>query len=318
MNNRPLVAILEWLPDIVHARLQAEFPELQIVDACQPAAREAHLPRADITFGLPPLAALATESKLRWIQLASAGVPLELCKSARQRQLTITNLAGLYGPTIAEHTFGLMLLLARRLHVALRQQQERRWDRTLRESMSDLHGRTLAVLGLGNIGQHVARLGRAFGMRVLGCRRTDRATPLVDRLYLLSELPAMLAEADYLVVAVPLTARTEGMLGAPEFAALKPGAVYVNVSRGGVAREDALLAALRSGQVAAAALDVFATEPLPSEHPFWTMPQLIVSPHYSGETVNQSTLPGERFIRNLRSWLEGEPLEGRVDLDRGY
>src|SRR5207302_11098219 len=129
-------------------------------------------------------------------------------------------------------------------------------------SMRDLHGKTLAVIGLGNIGQNVARLARSHGMRVIGCRRTPRPTPFVDRLYRAAELHAMLAEADYLTVALPLTARTDGMLGAAEFAAMKKGAVYINVSRGNVAQENALVEALQSGHVAAAGLDVFAVEPL--------------------------------------------------------
>jgi phosphoglycerate dehydrogenase-like enzyme len=128
----------------------------------------------------------------------------------------------------------------------------------------------------------------------------------------------MLAEADIVAVAAPLTEQTVGMLGPAEFAAMKHGALYVNVSRGAVAREEALLDALRSGQVGAAGLDVFSVEPLPPDHPFWTMPQVVISPHYSGETVNTSSLPVLRFQRNLHNWLTGRPLEGLVILERGF
>src|SRR5207245_10210522 len=128
----------------------------------------------------------------------------------------------------------------------------------------------------------------------------------------------MLAEADYVAVALPLTARTEGMLGAGEFAAMKKGAVYINVSRGNVAQEEALLEALQSGHVAAAGLDVFAVEPLAVDHPLWSMQQVLISPHVSGETINQSALPAERFARNLASWLAGADLEGRIDPHDGY
>src|SRR5439155_4655685 len=116
----------------------------------------------------------------------------------------------------------------------------------------------------------------------------------------------------------PLIDSTEGMLGPAEFAAMKRGVLYVNVSRGPVAQEAALLDALRSGQVAAAGLDVYAVEPLPADHPLWTMPNVVVSPHYSGETVNNSSLPLERFLRNLHNWRIGQPLEGRVDPQHGY
>jgi len=171
---------------------------------------------------------------------------------------------------------------------------------------------------VGNIGQNIARLARGFGMRVLGCRRTPRPTPHVDRIYGPDQVRIMLADADVVAVAAPFTRETDGMLGAAEFAAMKRGALYVNVSRGSIAQEAALLDALRSGHVAAAGLDVFAVEPLPAEHPFWSMPNVVVSPHYSGETVNRYSQPVQRFTRNLHNWLTGQPLEGIVRLELGY
>jgi phosphoglycerate dehydrogenase-like enzyme len=237
---------------------------------------------------------------------------------AAQGGLTVTNLAGLYGQSIAEHALALMAILFRNLHTALRNQQARNWDRSVAHGMADLREKTLAVLGVGNIGQGIARLGQAYGMRVLGLRRRPRPAPCVDRIYPPAELHALLSEADVVAVALPLTRHTERMLGPAEFAALKRGALYINVSRGPVAQEEALLAALRSGQVSAAGLDVFAVEPLPAEHPFWTMPNVLVSPHYSGEVVNESALPAERFARNLRAWQAGGDLEGVVNLEWGY
>jgi phosphoglycerate dehydrogenase-like enzyme len=318
MSAKPRVAVLAWLPDGVLPRLWAEFPGFEFLDARAPGELPRCLPEAAVTYGLPPVEQLPAMPRLRWIQLISAGVPHELCPAARQRGVTVTNLAGLYGPSIAEHALMMMSVLARNLHLALRHQQQGRWDREVARTMSDLHGRTLAVVGLGNIGQSIARLARAYGMQVIGCRRRQRPTPYVDRLYPCQELHAMLAEADYVAVAAPLTPQTEGMLGPAEFAAMKPGVIYVNVSRGPIAQEAALLAALQAGKVAAAGLDVFAVEPLPSDHPFWTMPNVLVSPHYSGETVNNSALPVERFARNLRAWAAGRPLEGVVDLEGGY
>jgi phosphoglycerate dehydrogenase-like enzyme len=316
--SRPQVLLAAWLPDEALQRLPVQFPECDFLDGREPAGLDRHLARATIAYGLPELPRLAEAAALRWVQLISAGVPPELCPMGRQRGLSVTNLAGLYGPSIAEHALALMTLLARHLHVALRNQPARAWDRSVMHGMADLHEKTLAVLGLGNIGQAIARLARAYGMRVLGLRRRPLPVAGVDRLYPRAELHTLLAEADFVAVALPLTSHTEGMLGPAEFAALKRGAIYVNVSRGGVAWEEALLAALRSGQVAAAGLDVFAVEPLPAEHAFWTMPQVVVSPHYSGEVVNQSALPVERFARNLRAWLSGGALEGVVDLVWGY
>jgi phosphoglycerate dehydrogenase-like enzyme len=318
MSDKPLVLVLAWTPDGGLARLAAEHADVEFVDARDAAVRDRHLGRAAVTYGLPPVDHLGDMTTLRWVQLISAGVPRDLCRAAHARGLTVTNLAGLYGPTIAEHALALTTVLARNLHVVLRNQAQRRWERDVANTMWDLHGRTLAVVGLGNIGRAIARLARAFGMRVVGCRRTDRPTADVDRVYPCRELHAMLAEADVVAVAAPLTDRTEGLLGPDEFAAMKRGALFVNVSRGPVAQEAALLDALRSGQVSAAGLDAYAVEPLPADHPLWTMPNVVVSPHYSGETVNTTSLPLERFRRNLYNWRAGQPLEGRVDTEHGY
>lgn len=319
MAEPSVVLVLVWVPDGALSRLAARFPGLEVIDGRDPALRDRHLARATITYGLPPLDRLAQAGQLRWVQLSSAGVPRDLCRAARQRGLIITNLAGLYGPSIAEHALALMSILARNLHLALRHQLQRRWDRSIAHTMRDLQGQTLAILGLGNIGRALARLARAYGMRVVGCQwPEDQDVPEVDLLYPCRDLQAMLAEADVIAVTAALTDQTEGMLGPAEFAAMKRGVMYINVSRGPIAQEAALLNALRSGQVGTAGLDVFAEEPLPPDHPLWTMPQVVISPHYSGETVNTSSLPVERFQRNLHHWLTGQSLEGLVDLQRGY
>ncbi|HEV3119315.1 MAG TPA: D-2-hydroxyacid dehydrogenase [Gemmataceae bacterium] len=312
------VLLLASFPETALPRLVAEFPQVRFLDGRAAGSFDRHMEQATIAFGLPPVEKLAQAARLRWIQLASAGVPQDLCPIADERGIKVTNLAGLYAASIAEHALCLMVMLARNLHAVVRKQQQALWDRSVAQTMRDLQGHTVAIVGLGSIGQGVARLARAYGTRVIGCRRTDRPVPLVDRVYRSVELREMLGEADYVVVAAPLTRQTAGMLGPAEFAAIKRGVIYINVSRGAVAQESALLDALRSGHVAAAGLDVFAVEPLPSEHPFWTMPQVILSPHYSGETVNQSSLPVERFARNLHAWLSGGEMEGVVNLDWGY
>jgi phosphoglycerate dehydrogenase-like enzyme len=316
--SKKVILVAHWLPDGELACWTKEFPDAEFIDARQPHALDRHIRQAEIAYGLPDIARLEDATQLRWIQLASAGVPWPLCRPALDAGIKVTNLAGLYGPSIAEHALAMLLFLNRNLHLAHNNQKESRWDRSLADTMRDLSGRTLAVVGLGNIGQNIARLARGFGMRVIGSRRRPRATPLVDRVYAPGETQAMLTEADHCAVAAPYVAQTDGMLGPTHFTALKPGAIYVNVSRGPVAQEPALLAALRSGHLAGAGLDVFSVEPLPKDHPFWTMPNVLVSPHYSGETVNNSNLPAHRFVRNLHSWLAGRELEGTVDLEQGY
>jgi D-2-hydroxyacid dehydrogenase (NADP+) len=316
--SRPQILLVADMPEAARRRLEEQFPECELLDGRGQGAVDRSLARAEVLYGLPPLERLPEAGALRWAQLLSAGVPPALCPLAQQQGFQVTNLAGLYGTSIAEHALALMTILARNLHVALRNQQAARWDRSVAQGMADLHGKTLAVLGLGSIGQGIARLARAYGMRILGWRRRPLPAPSVDRLYPPEQLRDLLGEADVVAVALPLTRHTEGLLGRAEFAAMKRGVIYVNVSRGPVAQEAPLLEALRSGQVAAAGLDVFAVEPLPGDHPLWALRQVVVSPHYSGETVNTSTLPAERFARNLQAWREGCEMEGMVDLQWGY
>lgn len=315
---KPKVLLLDQIWEDYAAELNARFPSLEFIDAREEAVRDRHFAEAIIMYGLPPIKRLQEAIRLRWIQLLSAGLSRTLRPKAMEQGITVTNLGNLYGQSIAEHTLALMSMLCRNLQIAMRNQLAHRWDNSIANTMTDLAGKTVAIIGLGNIGQSIGRLAQAYGMRVVGTRRTLRVTPFVDRVYPLSELKLMLAEADFVVVATPLIEDTENLLRAEEFAVMKRGVFYINVSRGAVADESALLAALESGHVAGAGLDVFAREPLPEDHPFWDMPQVIISPHYSGDTVNHSRLPLERFIHNLRLWSAGRPLEFVVNLDRGY
>jgi phosphoglycerate dehydrogenase-like enzyme len=318
MATETILLCHPFLMDGTVAKWRHEFAEHRFIDARESAAFAEHHAEATITFGVPDLAKLAAMPKLRWIQLGSAGVPGPLCEPAATRKIQVTNLAGLYGPTIAEHALAMMLILSRGLHVVLRNQAAKNWNRDVADTMRDLAGKTLGIVGLGNIGQNIARLGKSMGMRVVGVRRTPQPTPFVDRVHDVSDLRHLAAESDVIAVAAPLVAGTDGLLDDAFFAAARPGAIYINVSRGPIAKESALLAALDSGKIVAAGLDVFAVEPLPPEHPLWTHPNVIVSPHYSGETVNLSAVPGERFAWNLRNWLAGRPMEGVVRLEHGY
>src|SRR5207244_3061692 len=148
----------------------------------------------------------------------------------------------------------------------------KKWDRSVADTMRDLAGKTLGIVGLGNIGQNIARLGQAMGMRVAGCRRTVRKTPFVDRVYDIGERNILAAESDVVAVAAPLTRETDGLLGREFFQAIRPGAIVINVSRGPVIQEAALLDALQSGHIFGAGLDVFTTEPLSADNPLWTHP----------------------------------------------
>ncbi len=309
--SKHTVTINHWLPEGELALWRNEFPAIEFLDADG-------LERADIAYGLPDLKRLPAAKNLRWIQLASAGVPAALCGVGKSMNIQVTNLSGLYGPTIAEHALAMLLIVNRNLQVAQRNQARSDWDRTVANTMRDIHGKTLAIVGLGDIGCNIARLAKAFGMRIIGCRRTTTACPVADQLYPSTELPAMFAAADHIAIAAPLTASTEGMVGAEALQACRPRAILVNVSRGPVVQEKALIEVLRSGHLGGAGLDVFTVEPLPKENPLWTMPNVVVSPHYSGETVNNSNQPAKRFLRNLRSYCQGGLQDGLVSLDDGY
>ncbi|MGF1578223.1 MAG: D-2-hydroxyacid dehydrogenase [Gemmataceae bacterium] len=317
-THKPLVLLTGQIRDETTPRLERLFPDLRFIDGREIEVCNRHLPEATIMLGVPSVGQLVEAKKLRWVQLLTAGVPQKFREPARDRGLTVTNLAGLFGAGIAEHVLCLMMTLSRHVHTAIRNQFEERWEKELARIVRDIRGRTVGIIGLGDIGRGVGRLAQAHGMRVVGIRRTSRRTPFVDHVYAFDELETMLAEIDFLVVAAPLTAHTRGLIGPEEFANMKKGVFVVNVGRGPIIQETALLEALNSGHVAGAALDVFEKEPLAPGHPLWSIPQVIVSPHYSGDNIYETTLPTDRFIRNLRLWLKGEPLENVVDLERGY
>jgi phosphoglycerate dehydrogenase-like enzyme len=219
---------------------------------------------------------------------------------------------------------GVSLALARQLHTAVRRQAERRWAQDELESdttaIVTLQGRRMGIIGLGSIGSEVARVASAFGLRVTGVRRqTDRPTPAgVDEVLPPERLGDLLATSDIVVVAAPSTFATERLLGAREIGRMKPGALLVNISRGTLIDDEALTAALESGHLGGAALDVFTREPLERDSPYWDLPNVIVTPHTSGAMTDYWTPLVALFAENLRRFERGEPLLNMVDKAAGY
>jgi phosphoglycerate dehydrogenase-like enzyme len=283
------------------------------------------LARADVLFDFPqherrPLFELAP--RLRWVQTSSAGVgPLVQRLGLQDSDLIVTTASGIHAQPLAEFVFAALLYHSKELGRLREEQQARSWRRFCG---IELAGRTMAIIGPGRIGREIARIARAFRMRPVALGRTNdpaRAEELgLDRLYAREELPAMLAEADCLVVCAPHTPETDNLLGPAEFAVLKPGAVFVNIGRGAIIDEDALLAALRDGRVAFAALDVFREEPLPPTSPFWEMPNVLVNPHSASTADTENAKLTELFIRNLGHFLNGdlEQMGPVLDKRRGY
>lgn len=250
---------------------------------------------------------------LRLVQSCSAGA--ENLVSLIPDGVTFANASGVHAPAIAETVFAAVLADAKLLPQRRADQAERRWRQL---PVRELSGSVMLVLGTGSIGEAIARLARAFDMRVIGVNRTGHSAPGFDKVTGHDTLVDSLGEADYLVVAVPLTTETRGMIGATELAAMKPGGFVANIARGPVIDEPALLSALEAGQVRHAFLDTFAIEPLPPEHPLWRAPGVDISPHDS----HASQLTGERqialFAENLRRLSSGEDLLNVVELSRGY
>jgi phosphoglycerate dehydrogenase-like enzyme len=256
--------------------------------------------------------------RLKWIQLTSAGADRLLNSGFIEEGVTVTTVSGLHATPIGEYILTVILMFAKGAPQTMRAQFKHEWTRF---APRELHGKTVGIVGLGHIGAEAGRLAKAFGCRVIATKRS--ATEVHRGLYSdeimpVADLHRLLAESDYVVLSVPLTQETRGMIGEAELRAMKPGAVIVNIARGPVIVEAALLRALREGWIAGAALDVFDKEPLPPDHPLWDMENVILTPHISGGTEIYNERAVEIFAANLRRYLAGEPLENVVDAARGY
>jgi phosphoglycerate dehydrogenase-like enzyme len=268
----------------------------------------------------PPLlsAAIPPARQARWIHSLWTGVDNVLCPEVLASPLPLTNGRGVFRRPLAEWTVGAMLYFAYNMRRMIRQQQAGVWQAFTTE---EIRGKTLGIVGYGGIGSMAAELARPFGVRIVALRRRPelfRQDPLVDESFARAKLAQMLAASDYVLLAAPLTEETRGMIGAPQIAAMKPSGVLINVGRGAVVDEPALIAALESGKIRGAALDVFAVEPLPATHPFYKMENVLLSPHTADHVQDFIHLAVECFLENLRRFQAGEPLLNLVDKHAGY
>ena len=270
-------------------------------------------PQPPVLLARPDLAAAALEAgyPARWIQSTWAGV-LPLLATGR-RDVTITGVKGVFGPQIAEYVIGHLLAFELPLLARLGRQAARQW---WPEPTGTLGGKTLGILGTGSIGRHVAQVAGAFGLVVTGLNRSGAPVPGFTRVYPGAELGSFLGEADYIACTLPETPETDGLLDAAAFAAMKPGCYLVNVGRGSLIDEDALLQALANGRLAGASLAVFKEEPLPADRPLWHADNTLVSAHVAARSWPEDI--ARVFCENYECWLRGETLNHRVDFDRGY
>ncbi len=284
------------------------------------------LARAEILYGIPGdspsglVAAVRSNPRLRWVQGTAAGTGEQVraagLSEEELRRVVITSAAGVHAGPLAEFCLLGLLAFTRDLPRLRSDQTDRHWDHY---PVSELRGRTLLILGLGAIGAEVARLAKAFDMHTIGINRSGATTsPDVDEIHPRRALLALLERADAVVITLPHTSETSGLFDAAAVARLKPGSILVNVGRGAVVDESALIEALREHRLRGAALDVFATEPLPRDSPLWELPNVLISPHTAALSIHEDRRITELFVANLRRYLARKPLRKRVDTGLFY
>ncbi|MFM8415251.1 MAG: NAD(P)-dependent oxidoreductase [Planctomycetota bacterium] len=301
------------------AQIAAVAPAAELVDAGQERVAE-ELPRADIFCGHPkvpvPWDDVVAQGRLRWIQSSAAGLDHCLVPSVVGSSIIVTSASGVLADQVAEHALGLAIACTRRLPLFLAQQARREF---VRRPTRDLTGATVGIVGLGGVGRRLAEVLAPLRVRILATDWFPVRRPAgVEFLGPPSALPDVLAAADVLFLCAPLTEHTRGMIDAAAFARMKPGAILVNVARGPLVDEAALAAALESGRLDSAALDVTPQEPPPPESPLWTAPRLIITPHVGGQSGRRIDAMTEFFCDNLGRYLRGEALRNLVDKRLGF
>lgn len=301
-------------------RIREIAPEMQLLVTNDRAEIEAALDEIEIAVRRLPRELIASAPRLRWFQQWGAGADWLLrYPEVREKDFVLTNTSGLHAIPISEHILAMMLAMGRRLHYAVRAQSRRTWERPATTDLFELAGKTMLLLGVGAIGERTAQLASALGMRVWGIRRNPALSVAgVEAMYGPDRLLELLPQADFVVVILPLTEETQGMIGERELRAMRPTAYIINVGRGGVIQEQALIRALQEGWIAGAGLDVFAEEPLPADSPLWDMENVVLTAHYAGLTPHYDARAMEIFLDNLERYVSGKPLRNVVDKRLGY
>lgn len=316
--------LLGLKPDVLSeaqlARIRAVAPDARLLVTDQRAEMEAALNELEIIAGPVPHELVLRAPNLGWFQQWGAGADWLLRHpEAVSRRFILTNVSGIHAIPISEHILAMMLAFARSLPVSIRGQERHHWLDGSEKRTFELAGGTLLLVGVGAIGRRTAQLARALGMRVLGIRRNPaEMVAEIEQMAGPERLEALLPEADFVVLTVPLTRETRNMIGQRELRAMRPGSYIINIGRGGTIDETALLRALKEGWIAGAGLDVFETEPLPADSPFWEMQNVIITAHYAGSTPYYDRRALDIFVENLRRYRAGESLEHIVNKELGY
>jgi D-2-hydroxyacid dehydrogenase (NADP+) len=296
-------------------------PDMRVLVTRDQGEIEAALDEIEIAAGGFPRDLLTKARNLRWLQQWGAGADWLLRHpKAVELDFVLTNASGVHPIQISEHILALLLAFARGLHQAVRAQDRHEWfSYEQQRGVFELTGKTMLLIGVGAIGERTARAARGLDMRVLGVRRHPAVgSPCVEAMFGPDQLLDVLPEADFVVLTIPLTHETRGMIGERELRAMKPTAHIINIGRGGTIQEDVLIRALREGWIAGAGLDVFETEPLPEDSPLWDVDNLIITAHYAGASPKYTERAMSIFLDNLCRYRAGEPLRNVVDKKLGY
>ena len=299
---------------------QAVAPGVSVVGVRGPREAAAHMKDADALVGMCSPQLLADAPRLKWVQSQLAGVDgcIDVPR-VRSGEILFTNMQRVNGSNVAEHAMALILALTRQINVAVVNQQSEEWSRRGFAPPQDLDGGTLLVVGLGGIGTEIARRAHAFNMRVIATRNSSRTGPdFVDYVGLADELPEMIAQADVVVNATPLTPATTDLFDAALFKRMKSSAYFINIGRGGSVVTDDLVAALNTGTIAGAGLDVTAPEPLPANHPLWNARNIIITPHMAGSSRIKMDRMWIVMRENVRRYVAGDKMLSVVDVEQGY
>ena len=317
--------VQQWqIPADGVAALRARFPHVEFVHATSDDERARGLEACDAAYTwILRAAEFANAPKLRWLHTSAVAVETLCLPELFARGVVVSNTRGVQAVPIAEHTLAVVLALSKQLPLVLAHQRNAHWAQN--DFMGArlpwlLRGRTLGLIGVGTIGAEIASRARAFGMRVVALRRrTGQAeVPAVDQMFGPAQLAAFLSHTNVLVIAAPLTPETLGLIGASQIAALPRGAVIVNVGRAKIVDTDAVMAALHSGHLGGASLDVYPQEPLPPDHPLWACPNVILTPHTSGFRQGHWEEVVDLFAENLARFERGEAPRFRVEPELGY
>ena len=315
----------EWRPKPLMAEaIRKRWPEMRVLHLPNYDELPKELVDTNIFVGYSLRAEqLTAAKKLKWIHSTAAGVAQLMYPELRDSGIVVTNPSGIFSVPMAEHTMGLLVALARNFPDSVRQQDAARW--TQQElwdkppHLTELNGQVLLIVGYGSIGRELAKRAKAFEMRVWGVTRSGKGDlNNVEKLFAAKQLHRALPEADYVVLAAPETAETKHLIGSAQIAKMKPGARLINIGRGSLLDETALIHVLKNGALGGAALDVAETEPLPPESPLWKAPNLMITPHTSGVSDRLWLRQTSILMDLLERWFDGRELFNQVDFARGY